>query len=387
MTTLDFDLSTDGSSTASTTNDDSEVDPDFQSNETGDLYLGIGDTKAIAGEPLSELPVPDDAKYTKTVEDDDGNEEVQLAELKIYSDDTLEDAGRLLEKYSDAIEQQRLHMVFALAKSTLGKMQRDNSHSIGLTDDGKAPEEHYEESCSYALWSKDLPTIHWEGLDGGERDGLEDLGVDPSAVGFDAAFGGPKIPVIDGERLPIFATEGAEAIEAAEMMLGLPDEPSAYTDDGFQESSDPSVFDGEVDTEKGGSPSPSSSEESKETDDEWNSEVNFAEEPERIGEALAENIKADATNIDSLRTIKTLRREEMNHKDRGSVLDRLRSRKSAIESEREAEDDDDDEEDNSLEDIVEMFDLSDIQTQAVRFRVNEDKADSYEEAAEQMIGS
>jgi hypothetical protein len=296
----------DSSTDTETPADDAEAvrTPDFESNEVGDLYLSFGDWKATIGEIVEAL---------------------DLDTLKIYSDDTLEDASRLLGEYSEEHPMAKLHMVASLAKSTAGKMQRDNDHSIGLSN-GKAPEEHFEESCSYALHSKDLPTITWEDLDGEEREGLEDMDIDPSTLGFDTTYGGPKLLSVKGNRLPIVVEEGDEIMKALEILQQLPDEPSAWTEDGLRESSHPEVF-ADVESDK------VAEEQSNDNDDEV---FNLAENPERVSEVKVSDLRGDGpdefsvTNITSLRSINTMLRVEQENKNRSSAVSRLKERRNAL---------------------------------------------------------
>jgi len=299
---MSFDFAVNDSSTETVNNDSDdvseEISTEFENNEVADLYLSIGDWKGTVGKILKAL---------------------EMEQLKIYSDDTLEDVGRLLGEYTEAHPMQKLHMVASLAKATAGKMQRENDHGIGLQK-GKAPEEHFEESVSYALFFSDLPAIEWESLDGGERENLEEMGIDPSSLGFDTTFGGPKLLVVGGERLPIVVEEGNEVMEAVNILQGLPGEPSAYTEDGFRESSDGSVF-GE-------------SEDSTETESTENGgEVNLAANPERVKEVNVGDIKAEVTGIDSLRTIQTMLRVESDSESpRSSAIKRLKERRNALQN-------------------------------------------------------
>jgi hypothetical protein len=361
---FDFAVSTDGSNASTTNDDENEASPDFESNETGDLYLTFGDWKNTLGKMLEAL---------------------DLEPLKIYSDDTLEDSPRLLGEHKDAHPQQLLHMVASLAKSTSGKDQRDNDHAIGLRD-GKAPEEHFgDDSFSYALYSKDLPTIQWEGLDGGERENLEEMGIDPAELGFDPTFGGPKLLKVNGERLPIAVEEGDEVMDSLETLQQLPDEPSAWTEDGLRESSDPSVFDG-----------------SEETDDSDNGGSNdtsdvsseLASDPSTVSDFNVDEVKKAVTHITSRRTLRQILEAEEKGKDR-SVTDRIEQRIRAVEDSSEDDEDDtetesgaddeaDDESGETVEDIKHLFGLSDLEADAAQFRVESGKADDLMEAAKQV---
>ena len=348
------------------------VNPDFESNEVADIYLTSGDYKATLGKMLEAL---------------------DLDALKIYSDDTLEDVSRLLGEYSDAHPMQKLHMVASLFKSTAGKMQRDNDHSIGL-EDGKAPDEDYNEGFSYAFHNTDLSSITWEDLDGGERESLEEMGIDPSELGFDSNYGGPKILAINGERLPIAVEDGNEVMEALDILQQVPDEPSAWTEDGLRESSDPSVF-GDVDTDKVAAGGSSGGDEG----------VDYINNPDRIGEVGANQLRSgegSVREINSLRTIQTLLARESDGKARSTVMKALKERRSTLQNDSgdgadtetdEAASDSDDSEsvenvengtEPSLKEVVEVYDLTDFEKSGVEYRVESGKADSYREAAEQL---
>jgi hypothetical protein len=311
---MSFDFAVETTEVSTTTTEDAEdteETPEFVSSEVPEIYLSLGDWKALLGEMLEAL---------------------DLEALKIYSDDTLEDASRLLGEYSEAHPMQQLHMVASLAKSTAGKMQRETDHGIGLSG-GKVPESHYEESFSYALYYSDLPSISWDDLDGGERENLEEMGIEPSEVGFDTTYGGPKLLVIDGKRLPIAVEEGNEVLEALEILQMVPDEPSHWTEDGFVESSHPEVF-GEK-TDKG---SEGDSEADSGSDDEV---FNLAANPERVKEVNVSDLRGQGpeefsvTNITNLRAIQTmLRVESGSDNPRKGAMTRLKERRNALQNSR-----------------------------------------------------
>jgi len=308
---MSFDFAVETTEAQTQTTEDTEETPEFVSSEVPEIYLSLGDWKALLGEMLEAL---------------------DLEALKIYSDDTLEDASRLLGEYSEAHPMQQLHMVASLAKSTAGKMQRETDHGIGLSG-GKVPESHYEESFSYALYYSDLPSISWDDLDGGERENLEEMGIEPSEVGFDTTYGGPKLLVIDGKRLPIAVEEGNEVLEALEILQMVPDEPSHWTEDGFVESSHPEVF-GEK-TDKG---SEGDSEADSGSDDEV---FNLAANPERVKEVNVSDLRGQGpeefsvTNITNLRAIQTmLRVESGSDNPRKGAMTRLKERRNALQNSR-----------------------------------------------------
>lgn len=374
MTGFDFAVSTD-SSNASTNDDDTEASPDFEANETADLYLSFGDWQNVLGAMLDAL---------------------DLEALKVYSDDTLEDAPRLLGEHSEAHPQQHLHMVATLAKSTAGKLQLENDHAIGLSD-GKAPASHDEvqQDFSYALFANGLPTITSEGLDGGEREALEQMGVDPSELGFDPAFGGPKLLRIDDERLPVAVEDGDEVTRSLELLNEIPNEPSAYTEDGFRPSSDPSVFDGSDDTDKGELTYQDV------TDDDNPSSLKLAREPSKVNEVNVSDLRGQGapelsvSNIDSLRTINTMIKHEQQGDTRKGAMQRLKERRNALQGD---DSDDSDDEDADVEDVEEQntddndeddesneAGLSDADKQLISALLNSGEAESFEEAKQMVV--
>jgi len=339
---MSFDFAVNDSSSTVSDEDTEAADLPFESNEIAEIYISSGDWKRTLGKygMLYQIPVPEGAKYTTEVGEGDDKRTV-LKELKIQSDDTLEDVGRLLGKYSDAHPQQKLHMVASLLKSTAGKMQRDNDHAIGFRD-GKTPDEDFDEGFSYAFNFRDLPSINWDDLDGGERESLEEIGVDLSTLGFDTNHGGPKILVINGQRLPIAVEEGDEVMGSVELLQQLPNEPSAWNEDGFRESSDPSVF-GDSDTDK---VAEGDDEGVEETDTD---EVSLAANPEAISDFTVEDIKGAVTDITSRRTLRRLLEIEQKGENR-SVTERIEQRIRAVEG---GEADTEDDEGASDEDVAE----------------------------------
>lgn len=361
-----FDFAVDDGSTVSNNSDDTEEVPDLVSSEVGDLYLSSVDWE------MSTFRVMDEEGYEK---------------LKISGSDTLDDVSRLLGEYSEAHVTQKLHMVAALFKSTAGKLQtgqvegvEENDHGIGLSS-SKAPEEHPENYFSYALFSKDLPSISWDDLDGGEREVLQnEYDIDPSQLGFDTTYGGPKLLEVNGNRLPIAVTEGNEIQEALEILSSLPDVPSGYTEDGFRESSDPSVFgEGDSDNPAEGS------------DDEEPEDFDLASNPERVKDVTVTDLRSgpnSVTDITSLRSIQTMLRVEKENDPRSSAVKRLEERRNALQGTDEADTESgeavtDGGSEESVED-VEDDEWSEADKNMMATLVETGNADSIEEAAEQL---
>jgi hypothetical protein len=376
---MSFDFATPDDDVSTTNNDDNDTEavPDFVSNETGDLYLASVIYKRLQDAFLKQM---------------------DLEELKVYSDDTLEDTSRLLGEHNDAHPQQKLHMVSVLFKSTAGKLQLENDHAIGLNN-SMIPSSHDEvqSDFSYALWSSDLPTITTEALTDEEVANCEELGIDLSKVSIHQDSAETPILSIGGNRLPIAAESGDEYMDALKILQGCPDEPSAYTEDGFRESSDPSVFDEEsdedADSEKGG-------DDDEESDSKY-PDFDLASNPERVNEVSVNALRGHngspkrlhVTDIDSLRTIQLLLKHETEADNtRSSAVQRLKERRNALQEgdeepsegeapeENNAEDDSDDDT-KSLEELEMLFGLDDIEKDAVQFRTDErGDFDSYEEA-------
>jgi len=360
---MSFDFAVETADDEEQTTEDTEETPEFTSSEVPEIYLSLGDWKSLLGEMLEAL---------------------DLEPLKIYSDDTLEDASRLLGEYSDAHPQQRLQMVASLAKSTAGKMQRDADHSIGLVD-GTVPESHDDDGLhnsvdfSYALYFNDLPSVQWEGLDGGERESLEEMGIDPSEVGFDTTYGGPKLLVVDGERLPIAVEKGNEVLEALEILQQVPDEPSHWTEeDGLVASSHPEVFEND-----GGTDPEEVAGDDSEADSGDDEVFNLAANPERVTEVNVSDLRGQGpkelsvTNITNLRAIQTMLRVESDSENtRKGAMTRLKERRNALQN-----DGGDGDEEPNVEEVIEAYGFEGMEADAVRFRV-ESKGQSPEEAVE-----
>jgi hypothetical protein len=362
---------------ATTVDEESEESSDEEQiewieNETGDIYISIGEAVAAAAEGVEAMPVPDGAAYTD--KDDDGN--AVLRRLKIYSSDDLEDVDRLLDKYEDAEPQQKLHMVLALAKSTFGSMQANkNGHGIGLNNEGHPAVE--SSTPSYADHYRNLEAINWQSLTEGERDLFEQVGVDASELGFDPKHRGPKLLVAGGKRLPVLATEGGEHKEAISVLAALPESPSYHedTEDDLVESSDPSVFDGG--SGKGGDVEDVDMDIEDDEEDPLQQDLELASNPERITEASTTQLRGgvnNLTNITNSRVLMKMKSIEENNENRSTVVDRLEER---IAAEGQYGDDkaDDGEADNeevevTIDDINEMFGFNEIEQCALENKVN-----------------
>jgi hypothetical protein len=383
---FDFAVTTEDAEPSNNDADNEDV-PDFVSNETGDLYLASVIYKRLQDAFLKQM---------------------DLEELKVYSDDTLEDAPRLLGEHKDAHPQQKLHLVSVLFKSTAGKLQLENDHAIGLNN-SMIPSTHEEVQSdhSYALWSSDLPTITTEALTDEEVSNCEELGIDLSKVSIHQDSAETPILSVWGERLPIAVEEGTEVMDALKILQKCPDEPSAYTEDGFRESSHPEVFnevEGELDEEIYGDDTEEQSTDEDSTESKY-PDFDLASNPERVNEVSVNALRGHngspkrlhVTNIDSERTIQLLLKHETEADNtRSSAVQRLKERRNALkgndeeepsESEAPEENDEGDDDDGtkSLDELAKLFDLSSIEKDAVQFRTDKKgDFDSYEEAVKSL---
>jgi hypothetical protein len=407
--------------TAEGSNDDNQSDDvsevDFSSNELAEFYIEASEYAAT----LAEM-----------------REANGIGWPSMESNPSMDDYPDLRSRHEDSHIAKRLTVLAVCAKGELGEEQNHvNDHSIS----------DYEEAYP------GLPETSWSGLTDDETEMLQDEGIDLEELGFDDDFEGPKLLEVDGERLPL----GLEAddVEKAEHILGkLPTEPSAHTEDGFRESSDPSVFDPEADTAEADtdkvaddddegieadeseldlSENPGAVTEANalyvrsavtdisseqalremrrveqnngnrssvigriderlqasdvggaEADDESGDliDVNLAENPGMIGRLTLEELQVHIEDITSTRTLKTLQEEEVHGKDRVGAHKQINARLEEVEGSDESNDSDDEE--PTLDEVVDAYDLSEMETDAVQFRVDSGKASDYGEAAKQV---
>jgi hypothetical protein len=206
-------LSTDDSTETDTTGDSDANDAVFGPNETTDTYYGVGNARSPVGD---------------------------AAEAR-YGEDALESSPD-----EDASAQVRYWAALNKAKNRLGQRQADkNPFALSATN---------EDGNTYPQVHGELPTVETDTLTAGERDALDQAGLDPDDYGVGGE--GCQIPVVNGERLPVVVSDvdddlmgGNKAIK----MVGelLDDEPGLYeggsTDDqaGGSES-DEETTDGET---------------------------------------------------------------------------------------------------------------------------------------------
>lgn len=330
--------------------DDQNDEPEYPANETSDLYLTVG----VNGERVA-FEILKAEGFTK----DD--------KLKITSEDDLSDAVEYLNQYSDAHWSQKLHMVWTLAKYTIGELQAKQNHfGIGL-EGGYEPED--PDYPSYAKQHSDLPAIKKESLTDGEVERLEEGDIDVSELDFADGEDRPRFPVVNGERLPL--VPGEEGFEGLlQRMAEIPNEPSHVPEEGeFVESSDPDVLT------------------NPEGDDSVTETPMYSEEVQNLpmipSEETALEVKRNATVYETVNEINLAIGDERSHNNRTSVIDRLEQRRRGIvggdvnesdsdESATESNDSDDDG-DYTVEQIEEMLDVefNNVERDAFSFRVDD----------------
>lgn len=282
---IDFATPTDVSNDNDSNSDDVS-EADFDANELAELYIQAAEYAAT----LAEMREANDIGWPS-----------------MESNPSMEQYPDLRSRHEDSHIAKRLTVLAVCAKGELGEEQNNvNDHTVS----------DYEDAYP------DLPETNWSGLTDDEREALRDEGIDLEELGFDDDFEGPKLLEVDGERLPLGLEEGD--VEKAERIFGkLPTEPSADTADGFRESSDPTVFDAEANTDNA-----ETVEDSDDSDDE-EPELNLAANPAAVTEANAVYVRSAVTDISSERTLQEMRRVEQNNDQRSSVIGRIEERLNA----------------------------------------------------------
>lgn len=371
---MSFDFAvTDSTSTDNDQNndDENEVEFDFEHNETGELYMAAKEAEWTLRMMLNVM---------------------DFDPLKVTSNDTLEDLSRLLGEYTSKHPMQKLHLVYRLFKNTAGKEQSGNDHAIGFTD-GKAPTEHPEDRPSFALFSVDLPTITWEFITDEEVENLEEMGVDVESLSFDTTSDRPKFLVVNDQRLPLAVEEGDEVMLAAKTLQGLPNEPSKWTEDGFVESSDPSVF---GDASESGDSTEKAAEDTGNDASKYPS-FSLAEEPERVSEVQVEALRGQngspvelhLSKISSKRTMQNILKAEQDGKARKSALSRIKERLNALDGSSDEEATDDEEADNveeAEESEVDNSPLTETQLNLIDTLIDNGIESSFEAAKARVVG-
>ena len=283
---IDFATST-RSSNDNNQSDDDVSEATFEPNELAELYIQAAEYAAT----LAEMREANDIGWPS-----------------MESNPSMEQYPDLRSRHEDSHIAKRLTVLAVCAKGELGEEQNHvNDHTIS----------DYKESYS------ELPETSWSGLTDEEAEALRAEGIDLEELGFDDDFEGPKLLEIDGERLPLGLEEGD--VEKAERIFGkLPTEPSAHTEDGFRESSDPTVFDAEADTAEDSTDKVADDDEEDEEP-----ELDLAANPAAVTEANALYVRSAVTDISSERTLQEMRRVEQNNDQRSSVIGRIEERLNA----------------------------------------------------------
>lgn len=289
------DLNDDSTDSENNDDNDNEYPVEEMGNETAELYITAGSWAKV----LKEIRTAENISWPSMVNNPD-----------------MDDYPELREKHENKDMTSRLTVLAVCFKGEIGNETREeNDHPIGLNN-GFAPVSHQRYSHndgSYALAHIDLPNINWEGLTDEEKEYFESNKVDLDNLGIDMDFEGPKLLKVNGERLPLGFND--DDLEKAEQILGaLPEEPSAYTEDGFQESSDPSVF----------------GEESDSKDD----EPKAVEVPENgfdpRGLHIKDELEPNLTSVDDLDALREMFNIEKRHDDRKTAKAAINRRIRAV---------------------------------------------------------
>jgi hypothetical protein len=357
-----------GNNSEATTTETSESEIPFEANEGTEGYALFGNWAAIADDVSVEIF---------------GNRRVyEVFDLKWEYN--LSDYQSIVEEANDPTKQEKLVLLGTLAKSTFGDIQRDENSGYSLGwDTDKSPPKVYDndkvDHVPYLDVFSDLPAFDHETLSQGEIDQLEnpDLeeaeDLDMDDYGFDRSVEGPQLPVIDGERFPLFVENGDEVTKALQMLNSIDFEEVTTCEKHGELQGTPSLGPSESDSDKV----------AEEEDD----EVNLASNPEAITEVNVNDI--EVSEISSLRTIQTMLRVERENKDRSSAIDKLEGRRNTLQDSEEEEASEEEvneavEETEVLEEIQKTYDFGEMAMDAVKHRVEADKAENYQEAAKQV---
>jgi hypothetical protein len=330
----------------------------FEANEVGDLYIAGGDWRSPVGKITVEI--------------------ADFERPSVAWEDDLSDFERKVEgnNYND---QQKLYLLAALFKGTVGAMQSElnEGYGNGLDNDFDPPKPYdNDRKDHYGDLGRGLEAIEWAGLTEAERTKFEEEGYDPSDFGFDREFDGPKIPVINGERLPIIVSEGDELQRACELIDMIDFDNLTYCVEDGDLQNEPT----EVLTVPEGDTDETSVTVEVEDDNEVSDDLDLAANPERINDVNVNDIKVG--NIDSLRTIQTMLRVESDSDNtRSTAMKKLKGRRKTLKS----DDDPEDDEDTDLEAETDE-EVSDSEMNLISALLDNDEADSFEEAKATVLG-
>jgi hypothetical protein len=384
--------SNDTTTTSSSDNDEGGIP--FEPNESTEGYAIFGDTAPLVTAITEALG--DRAFYDVF----DGFDR--------YNSD-LDDFPELVEEASNPTQQEKLDLLYRLAKSTFGDRQGslNEGYGMGWDTDHSPPKPYDNDDVNHVPYLdvfSDLPAFEHRTLSEDEVDELEAQGIDISNLGVFRDIVGPVIPCFNGESFPLLVEDGDEVLEMGKMLEEMDIENATFCKKNGELQGTPTLG---PDTEN-----PSDTEESEadddteDTDDSQNDYGKSMEEdelrevlcgdPTLISKHSVKDVKGVLTDITRVRTLRQLLQAEEAQDDR-SITERLEQRIRAEDGDDEADeadtstpqesDDDDTEksvEDATLEEIVAAYGLSDLEKQGVQYRVESGKADSYTEAAEQL---
>jgi hypothetical protein len=346
---IDFATPTAERSNDSNSNDDGS-EASFDANELAELYIEASEYAAT----LAEMREANDIGWPS-----------------MESDPSMEQYSDLRSRHEDSHIAKRLTVFAVCAKGELGEEQNHvNDHSIS----------DYEESYP------ELPRTTWSGLNDDEKEMLRDEGIDLEELGFDDDFDGPKLLEVDGERLPLGLEEGD--VEKAERIFGkLPTEPSAATEDGFRESSDPAVF-GDADSSEESTDkvvdddSEDDAEAVEDSEAEDEPELDLAENPAAVTEANALYVRSAVTDITSKRTLQRMKRVEETNDNRSSVIGRIEERLNASDVGNAADTVDGDSDSDNSDDRS----LNETEMNLATTLIENDIVDNLDEAKAEILG-
>lgn len=342
---------------ATTTSEESEIP--FEANESTEGYALFGNSDKLVG-----------AISTEVFDND-----------PVYS---LLDWGMNLEDYEEIVEendlngQQKLDLIHKLAKGTFGERQGNLNEGYGMGwDTDKSPPKVYDngkvDHVPYLDVFDNLPAFDHDTLDEGEIASLESEGLNMDDFGFDRSVAGPQLPVINGERVPILFEDGDEVVKLLKMLDSIDFDEVTYCPENGSLQGTPSLGDSEGETVE-------TSSQVTEGD------INLAVNPEEVGEVYVKPMEEQLEGISSERTIETMLRSEQEGKSRSTAVDAIEDRLEEVQSSDEEDigTEDSSDEEVTIEEVATLFDLSDIEAEAVQHRVESGKAENYRGAAKSL---
>lgn len=282
--------------------------------------------------------------------------------------------------------QQTLSLLWLLFTSTFGKRQRDLNEGYGMGWDtsGDGPPVVYDndevEHVPYLDVYSDLPAFDHYTLDAEEIEELESEGLDMNDFGFDGSVEGPQLPLINGERLPVLFNDGDEVERFINLVNTIGFDEVTYCPEGGELQGTPSL-----------GPDNDSVENMTDGDSDSNEEVyKLAYNPEQVTEVTVNDLKGqgpeehNVSNINSEQTLKTMLKVEKGNGNRSTAISRIESKLDTVQEDASQDEVEEAVEDTELSDIQETYGFSDMEIDAVQFRVETGKAEDYQEAASQI---